>query len=219
MNQSAPGPFQEGKLLDFFLHFDPERPQHREGVRRLERSLRAKAPELLNDLAYWVQGWRSAASTPPPGDVDNASRVVPQYQSTPRSCGAASVAMCISALGAQKVDDQWVLHHYGYSLLPALQSNCPGWEWRDAGNFTPAMWPAIRDCLTSGGLAIIGLNGPEFSPSGYGHIMVICGLSATEVILADPARGAFRTVSRQLVEQCPPHTDGKFVFLSTPRGK
>jgi len=49
---------------NLFRFFDPKRLQHVEAVRRLERSLREKAPELLSDDAYWVQGWCANPQTP-----------------------------------------------------------------------------------------------------------------------------------------------------------
>jgi lysozyme len=140
-------------------------------------------------------------------------QVRPIAQQTSKSCGLACVAMAINLLGGKHVDDLWVQDHYGYGLLPALNENSGGKKWVDVGNFTASMWPAIRENLLEGCPTIIGLNGPEFSPSGYGHILLIVSVEGNNVGLADPNGGKFRQVSKSLVENCPAHTDGKFVFM------
>jgi len=216
-----PGAFPEGKFYQHFASFDPSSAQHREGVRRLERSLRAKCPELLSYLAYWKQGWdaKPGQAEDPDQSVDQQkkiTKVLVQHHSD--SCGATSLAMVINALENRHIDDNWLLEKYPHiSLLGAGQAELPHWTWRDAGDLVRDTWSSIYDCLAVGGLGIIGLNGPEFSPSGYGHILVIYKLTRTMVGLVDPALGTFREVSRSLVESCPPHNDGKFVFLATPR--
>lgn len=215
------GAFQPGKLLGLFTNFDPNSPQQREAIRRFERSLRAKTPELLNYNAYWQQAWNAKPDQVLDTEkaVSNESKVKLLIQNKSDSCGAASIAMCVNALEGKHLTDLDLIHRYGspISLLAAAQGESPHWKWSDAGDYSEAIVPAIRDCLTAGGLGAIGLNGPEFSPSGYGHVLAIVGMTKTTFRLADPATGQFRTVSRDLVAKCRPHSDGKFVLLATPR--
>lgn len=213
--------FAAGKLLDFFRHYDPARPQHVEGVRRLERSLRDKAPELLTDDAYWVQGWRHEPAPPKPPEVlsvDLRGAVRPQAQSNSISCGQASVAMAVHYLTGKAIRDTDIDARYGFALLEALQRECPQHNWRDAGNLSSESWPSIMRALSNRCPVIVGLNGPQFSPSGRGHIVLIVGLVANGgVWFADPAYGSFRRCTRRDMESAPPHPDGKFIFLASPR--
>lgn len=155
--------------------------------------------------------------TDKPQPLPLAQRIRPQLQSNSKSCGQSSVAMCIEVLTGEKWSDLDVAARYGYSLLACLQAECPKHEWADAGNFTRSMWPQIEQRLKDGLPVIMGLNGPDFSPSGYGHIVVLVGVSGSKVTLADPAHGKLRTVDYALIQNCPPHTDGKFVFLCTKK--
>lgn len=154
-------------------------------------------------------------NTDKPQELPLAERIRPWLfpQTTSKSCGQASVAYCLSVLTGEKWRDTDVAARYGYSLLLALESECPGYEWRDVGNFTRSLWAEIEKSLKAGLPVIMGLNGPEFSPSGYGHIVVLVGVEGSKVVLADPATGKLRSVTYQLIQDCPPHTDGKFVFL------
>jgi hypothetical protein len=113
------------------------------------------------------------------------------------------------------VNDYWIDQYYGYNLIGALNENCEGRKWGDVGNFRPSMWDAIHSNLSKGWPTIIGLNGPEFSPSGYGHIVLITAIDGNNVGLADPNGGVWRTVTKELIETCPAHTEGKFVFMVT----
>lgn len=216
---TEPTSFAEGKLLDFFRYFDPARPQHVEGVRRLERALRDQAPQLLSDTAYWVQGWRTkAAPAPSPArSSDLSDWVKPQAQSNSISCGQCAAAMAINTLAGKDLRDTDFNARYGFSLLLGLQQECPDHRWRDAGDLSPQLWPEILNSLADGCPALIGLNGPGFSPSGRGHIVLIVGLEADKVIFADPAIGRFDSCRRSDMEQCRPHPDGKFVFLARRR--
>lgn len=152
-------------------------------------------------------------SKPSSAKVSIQSKVKILAQQTPKSCGLTCVAMAINLISGKKVDDLWVQNRYGYGLLQALNENCGGVKWVDAGNFTPSMWPAIRENLIEGMPTIIFLNGPEFSPSGYGHILMIVSMDSDNIGLADPNGGVFRTVSKNLIETCPAHTDGKAVLM------
>lgn len=222
--QPLPGQFEPGKLLDFFRFFDPTRPQHVEGVKRLERALAEKEPELLNDHAYWVTGWRTPPKPKPPGlgPVSVANKVRPLAQVYSDSCGQTSVAMAINALaGRNDWTDERVRVRYGFGLLRALNAET-GWVYEDAGNIGAGQWADIEACLRAGGVPIAAGNGPNFSLSGHGHIMCIVALSGDRVTVADPngnanpdgsGRGFFREVTRKQWEQAPQHPQGNFLFL------
>jgi hypothetical protein len=177
----------------------------------------------MSDESYWVSAYRKRPTpapvpTVPPessGKVSIQSRMHIQAQHMPKSCGQTCVAMAINYLkGKGSVDDYWVDQHYRYDLVGALNDNCGGKKWADVGNFKPSMWDAIYHNLSKGlPGAIIGLNGPEFSPSGYGHILMIVSIHGNNVGLADPNGGVWRTVTKKLIETCPDHTEGKFVFM------
>jgi hypothetical protein len=62
---------------------------------------------------------------------------------------------------------------------------------------------------------IVALNGPEFSPSGRGHIVTITKVLGETVDYADPASGGIRTTSRTAMNQAPQHPDGNFVFVAS----
>jgi hypothetical protein len=141
-------------------------------------------------------------------------RVRPQSQSTSKSCGQCSVAMAITLLTGSNWTDLDIAARYGYELLSGLNAEVKstGWGYTDH-DFSPQLWGAIEAAIDGGAMVIIALNGPEFSPSGYGHILGIVGYDQANVRLVDPNGGYFRTVSRHLVETCPPHRQGKWCFV------
>lgn len=214
-------PFKAGKLLDFFRYFDPKDPQQVEAVRRLERSLLDKAPELLTDEAYWVQAWRKptppAPARPKLVSVNIRDRVKILAQSNSISCGQTACAMAINTLTGRKWTDRDFDRNHGFNLLGGLQAECPGHVWKDAGNLTPASWPAMLESLAASCPVVAAANGPTFSPSGHGHIMLIMGVTPRTVIFADPNGGILREVARSEWEQAPSHPDGNFVFLAVPK--
>lgn len=215
--------FDETKFLDFWEYYETSSLQHREAARRLYREILAVKPDLLTDEAYWVEAYRkrpapsplppTSAQLKPSGKVSIQSKIKIQAQHMPKSCGQTCVAMSINYLGARNVDDYWVNQQYGYNLLGALNENSGGKKWADVGNFNPNMWDSIYNSIKKGFPVIIGLNGPEFSPSGYGHIVMIVSIDGNNVGIADPNGGVWRMATKQLIETCPDHTEGKFVFM------
>jgi len=141
------------------------------------------------------------------------SKVVIQSQHTSKSCGQTCVAMAISLLGnIGQVDDTWVDQHFGFGLLDALNSKTPQ-HWVDAGNFTPGMWAKIEANLRKGYPSILFLNGPDWSPSGYGHIVLVIAINGEDVGIADPNRGRLRSVKKHDIETAPQHTQGNAVLM------
>ncbi len=60
----------------------------------------------------------------------------------------------------------------------------------------------------------MALKGPEFSPSGRGHIVTIVKVQGDNVSYADPATGTIKTTTKQAMETAPKHPDGNFIFFA-----
>lgn len=142
------------------------------------------------------------------------TNVVPLRQSNEFSCGQTSVAMAINALTARHLTDVDVDQRYGFALLAALNAECPDHRWVDGGDLDSFTWPILETHLP----VILGVNGPEFSPSGRGHIITLTTITANQVTFADPATGTFRTTTREALLAAPAHPDGKFFFYPHKKG-
>lgn len=147
----------------------------------------------------------------------NTREVVPLAQSNGISCGQTSVAMCLNSLTGKNMTDMDIDAKYGFGLLNALKSESvsSGYDWRDDGNLNANSWAMIDQKVNQEKLpVIVALNGPEFSPSGRGHIVTIVKTEGDTVTYADPADGTLRTTSKHNMETAPSHPDGNFVFLA-----
>lgn len=142
--------------------------------------------------------------------------VKPMAQSNSVSCGQTSVAMCLNSLSGGNLTDMDIDAHYGFQLLEALKNESPsGTDWRDAGNLGQNSWAEIDRKVNQEGLpVIVGLNGPEFSPSGKGHIVTIVKTEGDSVTYADPADGRMKTTSKYNMNNARSHPDGNFVFVA-----
>lgn len=143
-------------------------------------------------------------------------KVNPQYQHSPVSCGQTSVAVAIDALTGKHLADTDIAARYGFALLLALNEECrdAGFVWKDAGNLLPSSWPLIQAKTDAGLPVVTGLNG-VFSATGRGHIVLITKIIGETVAYADPAHGEMRSCLRSDMNNCPPHPDGKFMFVAT----
>lgn len=147
----------------------------------------------------------------------NARDVQPLAQSNGVSCGQTSVAMCINSLTGQNLTDTDIDARYGFGLLNALKSESvsSGYDWRDNGNLNADSWALIDQKVNQEKLpVIVALNGPEFSPSGRGHIVTIIKTEGDNVTYADPADGTVKTTSKYNMQTAPSHPDGNFVFVA-----
>lgn len=143
--------------------------------------------------------------------------VNPLAQSNSISCGQTSVAMSINALTGKNLKDTDINNKYGFNLLGALnsESGSAGYAWKDAGNIQPSSWDLIDYKVNSEKTpVIVALNGPEFSPSGHGHIVTITKTEGDVVTFADPATGKIRTTTKQAMNNAPKHPDGNFIFYA-----
>lgn len=146
-----------------------------------------------------------------------AKEVQPLAQSNGISCGQTSVAMCINSLTGQHLTDVDIDNKYGFGLLNALKTESApsGFDWRDNGNLNASSWATIDQKVNQEKLpVVVALNGPEFSPSGRGHIVTIVKTEGDTVTFADPATGQLRTTTKQNMENAPSHPDGNFVFVA-----
>ena len=123
--------------------------------------------------------------------------------------------MAINALTGQHLTDIDIQERYGYALLQALNQECTGsgYRWQDLGDLTRDNWPQVARVLQQSLPVIIGLNGPEFSPSGRGHIITLTAFHQDHISYADPATATVATTTLESLLSAPPHPDGKFIFL------
>lgn len=171
------------------------------------------AQNKLNHMASFNPGLPRANSYSSTG-VD----VTPLAQSNSVSCGQTSVAMALNSITGKHLTDMDIDHNYGFQLLDALktESRPSGYDWNDAGNITADSWSMIDRKVNQEKLpVIVALNGPEFSPSGHGHIVTIIKTDADNVTYADPATGTIKTTPKSHMNNAPSHPDGNFLFVAS----
>lgn len=143
--------------------------------------------------------------------------VVPLAQNNSISCGQTSVAMAVNALTGKNLRDYDVNSRYGFELLNALnaESASAGFKWRDGGEVGPGAWELIDHKVNQEKTpVIVALNGPEFSPSGRGHIVTILRTDGDTVTYADPADGQVKTTTKNAMNTAASHPDGNFIFYA-----
>jgi hypothetical protein len=146
---------------------------------------------------------------------EGSLNVQPLAQSNGVSCGQTSVAMSINALTGKSLRDTDIDAKYGFELLRALNEESNGVAWKDGGEIKPGCWELIDHKVNNEKTpVIVALNGPEFSPSGRGHIVTIIKTDGDKVTFADPATGTTRTTTKQNMNSAPSHPDGNFIFYA-----
>lgn len=166
-----------------------------------------------NERRMFLNGMAPVPKAPAVEKASVQGKVVIQAQHRSDSCGQTCVAMVITLLGEDgPVDDNWVDQHFGFALLGAL-NRCTPPHWVDAGNFAPSMWPKIEANLRKGYPSIVFLNGPDWSPSGYGHIVLIVSVNGDDLGVIDPNGGVLRAVKKRAIETAPQHTSGNAVLM------
>ena len=187
---------------------------HSEPKQKKEFGSKSAAMNKLNTMSHFnlcsISGRSQSISGP-------GASVSPLAQSNGVSCGQTSVAMCLNSLTGGNLTDQDIDSHYGFQLLEALknESRPAGYDWRDAGNIAADSWSFIDQKVNQEKLpVIVALNGPEFSPSGRGHIVTIVKTEGDKVTYADPATGTMKTTSKQNMTSAPSHPDGNFLFVA-----
>lgn len=143
--------------------------------------------------------------------------LTPLAQNNGVSCGQTSVAMAVNTLTGKNLIDADINSKYGYELLNGLNSECAeaGYSWKDGGDLNASSWELIDHKVNNEKTpVIVALNGPEFSPSGRGHIVTIVKTEGNQVTFADPATGTLRTTTKEAMNTAPSHPDGNFVFYA-----
>lgn len=146
------------------------------------------------------------------------AQVKPLSQSNSISCGQTSCAMAVNWLMNRNLTDRDFDARYGFNLLRGMNVECKGkYNWKDLGNFSPDKWADLDHRLQNGLVVIIGLNGPVFSPSGHGHIVLLTKIDGEKVTFCDPNANnvdgkLVRTVTKKQIEDAKPHPQGKFIF-------
>jgi len=173
-------------------------------------------PQLAENHLLTARGF-----TCDPSDFGEAApgrlEVTPIAQHTGDSEGQASVAMAINCLTGKNLDDNDIQDKYGYELLRALREECApaGLNWADGGEIGPEKWELVEHKVRNEHTPVVlALNGPEFSVSGRGHIVLLCGVDGDKVTFADPATGTLRTTTRQNINHAPQHPQGNFIFYA-----
>lgn len=149
--------------------------------------------------------------------VNGSLNVAPLAQNNGVSCGQTSVAMAVNALTGQHLTDNDINSKYGFELLNGLnaETKAAGYQWKDGGDLSATSWDLIDHKVNNEKTpVIVALNGPEFSPSGHGHIVTIVKTEGDTVTFADPATGTLRTTTKQNMNNAPSHPDGNFVFYA-----
>lgn len=173
---------------------------------------------------YLGRGRGHQLETDKPGPVVRSvnlkGRVKILAQQAGDTCGVCSCAMAVNTITGTNYNDlTWDARHrnkYGVDLFSSLQQDCPKHNWKDVGRPRPEVWQEVLNSLAAGCPAVCGVNGPDFSPSGRGHIVCIIGVTTTTVIFADPNGGELRELARERFEQAQEYPQGNFIFLALP---
>ncbi|MDQ7825621.1 MAG: papain-like cysteine protease family protein [Candidatus Eremiobacteraeota bacterium] len=181
----------------------------------------SSVPLNFQDVLNMKLGEPGPSSTSPAGTVDGVSNLKCLAQNNSISCGQTSVAMAVNSLTGKNLVDSDIDAKYGFGLLQALngESQGAGITWRDGGTVSAGAWSLIEQKVNNEKMpVIVALNGPEFSPSGRGHIVTITKVEGDTVTFADPASGTMKTTTKDAMNNAPSHPDGNFIFYGSREG-
>ncbi len=184
----------------------------------------SSVPLNFQDIMNAHIGEVKSGFTPPESQQvmgDGVTNLKPLAQSNSISCGQTSVAMAINSLTGKNLTDVDIDQKYGFQLLNALNAETgnSGVNWRDGGIVSPENWSLIEQKVNNEKMpVIVALNGPEFSPSGRGHIVTITKVEGDTVHFADPATGVVKTTTKASMNNAASHPDGNFIFYGTREG-
>jgi len=187
-------------LHNFFKYYDEKNPKHRAAVEQLEVDLTKKAIELLQDEANWVRIYRTPNTPPEPkGIVLN----VPYYPQTDNyalpdsTCNSSACAMCLkyfkpgSLPSSARGDDQYLkkVLAEGNSTDHGVQTRVlETYGLKSSFHYNLDFYDLDRE-LKEGRPVVIGIlhRGPESSPSGGGHMIVVIGKTENgDYLIHDP---------------------------------
>ncbi len=204
----------------------PAQPQFGRFDRGLRGPTRCLVGTAASSIARGSRGNPSKAQSSQPAaplekKTSTGATVRPLCQNNSVSCGQTSVAMAVNSLTGGSLDDRDINRKHGFSLLTALRSESrpAGYTWTDGGDFQSRDWRLLEKKLNGEKTPVImGLNGPNFSPSGRGHIVTLLSVNGKTVSYADPADGKIKTTTKSAIESAPGHPQGKFFFYASKRG-
>ena len=174
------------------------------------RGINPQLWSMMNHSANYDASAFGAART-------GSMNVQPLAQHNGVSCGQTSVAMAVNSLTGKNLTDDDINAKYGFGLLNGLNAESAeaGYTWKDGGDLSASSWDLIDHKVNQEKTpVIVALNGPEFSPSGRGHIVTIVKTEGNTVTFADPATGTLRTTTKENMNNAPSHPDGNFVFYA-----
>lgn len=161
-------------------------------------------------------------------NIDKFKSVALLSQNDGDGCGRASIAMAVNyVVGSKKYTDtsfdiknnygaiQGKLNEFNSLTGSTYVDLIPGYKAGLNAKNEEYVWCRVGESLASDRPAIIGLNGPKFSPSGNGHILPIIAVDGDEVTMGDSAGGFIHKTTKQEILAAEAHPDGKFVFVNS----
>jgi len=175
-------------LHNFFKYFDEKNPKHIAAVEQFEKDLLAKASDLMEDDAKWVEIFRSKVEAPKVPGILNVP-FFPQtdnYRDAQRTCNSSSCAMCLeyfkpgTLLGA-KGDDAYIRKVFavGDTTDHEVQTKVLA-SYGVKSHFSYNLsFADIDKSLSAGKPVVIGIlhRGSLSAPTG-GHMVVVRGKTA-----------------------------------------
>lgn len=141
----------------------------------------------------------------------------PQAQSNSISCGQTSCAVAANSLTGKSINDNVFNSRHGLYLLTGLNKEIreTGIRYEDYGNISRNTLKWIKKATDKGFPVVFAGNGPDFSPTGRGHVMLMKKVTDEIVTFMDPAKGIMRNMlTSKFLENSRnfSHPNGNFVF-------
>jgi len=183
-------------LHNFFKYFDEKNPKHIAAVEQFEKDLLAKASDLMEDDAKWVEIFRSKVEAPKVPGILNVP-FFPQtdnYRDAQRTCNSSSCAMCLeyfkpgTLLGA-KGDDAYIRKVFavGDTTDHEVQTKVLA-SYGVKSHFSYNLsFNDLDKNLAAGKPVVIGIlhRGSLSAPTG-GHMVVVIGKKGEDYVINDP---------------------------------
>ncbi len=186
------------ELHNFFKYYNHELPKHRAAVDDLIRVIEEKAPELLEDHANWVRIYRSS-----PEPLTGILLDVPWYPQTDNytlpdvTCNSSACAMFLeyfkpgSLPPGPKGDDAYLrkVLALGKSTDHSVQTRVLGSYGLNSVFKYDLTFEDLDKELNAKRPVVAGFlhKGPESSPTGSGHMIIIIGKTSNgDYVCHDP---------------------------------
>jgi len=187
-------------LNNFFKYYDEKNPKHRAAVDDLERLLNDKAPELLDDTSNWIRIYRTPNTPPEPKGI---LLDVPWYPQTDNfrlpdsTCNSSACAMLLEYMkpgslpGGARGDDAYLrkVLAQGNSTDHDVQTRVlRSYGLESKFHYNLGFDDLDRE-LKEGRPVVLGIlhRGPELSPTGSGHMIIVIGKTENgDYVVHDP---------------------------------